>query len=73
VVRQVRRGRPPSQTPKVAGGKDEPEFLVSVHRWCHRYIHEHPDEARLRGFLVRTFEELAQSIVPVDGLPESIW
>ena len=33
------------------GGKDEPGNLVSVHRLCHSYIHEHPLEAKSRGFL----------------------
>lgn len=33
------------------GGKDVPENLRSVHRRCHRYIHEHPAEAKERGFL----------------------
>lgn len=34
------------------GGADTVANLVSVHRTCHRYIHEHPDEARQRGFLI---------------------
>lgn len=33
------------------GGKDHPDNLVAVHRVCHRYIHEHPAEAKTRGFL----------------------
>ena len=33
------------------GGKDEESNLVSVHRLCHSYIHEHPEEAKRRGFL----------------------
>ena len=33
------------------GGKDEVANLRSVHRTCHRYIHEHPLEAKERGFL----------------------
>ena len=33
------------------GGKDEVGNLRSVHRVCHRYIHEHPTEAKKRGFL----------------------
>jgi len=33
------------------GGKDEEGNLVSVHRLCHSYIHEHPEEAKRRGFL----------------------
>ncbi len=33
------------------GGKDEVANLKSVHRICHRYIHEHPTEAKARGFL----------------------
>ena len=34
------------------GGKDDLANLVSVHRTCHRQIHEHPEIARHRGFLV---------------------
>lgn len=34
------------------GGKDEVTNLVAVHRICHRQIHEHPEIARHRGFLV---------------------
>jgi 5-methylcytosine-specific restriction endonuclease McrA len=33
------------------GGPDKAWNLVSVHRVCHRYIHEHPTEAKQRGFL----------------------
>ena len=33
------------------GGKDEYDNLVSVHRVCHRYIHEHVAEAKAKGFL----------------------
>ncbi len=33
------------------GGKDEVTNLKSVHRICHRYLHEHPAEAKARGFL----------------------
>jgi 5-methylcytosine-specific restriction endonuclease McrA len=33
------------------GGPDAAWNLVSVHRICHRYIHEHPTEAKERGFL----------------------
>ncbi len=36
------------------GGKDDRSTLIPVHRTCHRYIHEHPVEARERGFLVGT-------------------
>ena len=36
------------------GGPDSLANLVSVHRVCHRYIHEHPEIARHRGFLVGT-------------------
>ena len=36
--------------PRSRGGRDELDNLVSVHRLCHRYIHEHPTEARERGF-----------------------
>lgn len=40
------------------GGKDEPRFLVSVHGVCHDYIHDHPAEAKRRGFLVSSADEL---------------
>ena len=40
------------------GGRDVAGHLVSVHRTCHRYIHEHIEEARERGFLVRSEDEL---------------
>ena len=40
------------------GGKDDERTLISVHRTCHHYIHEHPDEARKRGFIVRSEDEL---------------
>ena len=33
------------------GGKDEVGNLRAVHRVCHRYIHEHPTEAKRRGLL----------------------
>jgi RNA-directed DNA polymerase len=33
------------------GGKDEVDNLKAVHRRCHRYLHEHPAEAKARGFL----------------------
>ena len=33
------------------GGKDSIGNLVAVHRLCHSYIHEHPSEAKSRGFL----------------------
>lgn len=33
------------------GGKDEVANLKAVHRLCHRYIHEHPAEAKAREFL----------------------
>jgi len=33
------------------GGKDDWPNLRPVHRLCHRYIHEHPTEAKKRGFL----------------------
>lgn len=33
------------------GGKDTEPNLVSVHRLCHQQIHEHPAEAKQRGFL----------------------
>ena len=33
------------------GGPDKAWNLISVHRVCHQYIHEHPTEAKARGFL----------------------
>jgi 5-methylcytosine-specific restriction endonuclease McrA len=33
------------------GGKDVVNNLTSVHRVCHRFIHEHPTAAKARGFL----------------------
>jgi 5-methylcytosine-specific restriction endonuclease McrA len=33
------------------GGKDNWSNLIPVHRLCHSYIHEHPAEAKRRGFL----------------------
>lgn len=33
------------------GGKDEERNLVSLHRLCHQYVHDHPQEAKRRGFL----------------------
>lgn len=33
------------------GGKDQAANLVSVHRICHRFIHENISAARARGFL----------------------
>lgn len=37
--------------PRSQGGKDRAGDLVPVHRLCHSYIHEHPSEAKARGFL----------------------
>ena len=42
------------------GGRDIPEHMVSVHRLCHDFIHAHPAEARKRGFLVSTEDELTR-------------
>jgi 5-methylcytosine-specific restriction protein A len=33
------------------GGTDDQANLVSLHRLCHSYVHEHPAEAKARGFL----------------------
>jgi 5-methylcytosine-specific restriction endonuclease McrA len=46
--------------PRSAGGSDQGRFLVSVHRLCHRAIHENPTEARRRRFLVRSEGDLAE-------------
>ena len=41
------------------GGKDDLRTLVAVHRRCHDAIHTtHLTEARSRGFLVRSEDEL---------------
>jgi 5-methylcytosine-specific restriction endonuclease McrA len=37
--------------PSGRGGKDELGNLVSLHRQCHRHIHENPLEAKARGML----------------------
>ena len=42
------------------GGSDQGRFLVSVHRLCHSFIHDHPSEATRRGFLVQSEAELAK-------------
>jgi 5-methylcytosine-specific restriction endonuclease McrA len=33
------------------GGRDTLDNLVSLHRSCHRYVHEHPLEAKPMGLL----------------------
>ena len=38
--------------PRGRGGRDELGNLVSLHRQCHRAVHEHPIEAKRRGLLV---------------------
>lgn len=40
------------------GGSDQGRFLVSVHRLCHDEIHRNVAEAKRRGFLVSSVEEL---------------
>jgi hypothetical protein len=40
------------------GGRDVELHMVSVHRLCHSYIHDHPAEAAERGFLVTSEDEL---------------
>lgn len=42
------------------GGKDVAAHMVSVHVLCHGYIHDHPEEAFARGFLVHSADELAK-------------
>lgn len=42
------------------GGRDTMHHLVTVHRICHSYIHDHPAEARERGFLVSDEADLAR-------------
>lgn len=37
--------------PRGRGGKDTLANLVSLHRACHRYVHEHPREAKPKGVL----------------------
>ena len=45
------------------GGRDVPHHLVSVHRLCHDEIHREPEEARRRGFLVRSEDELTRPLL----------
>lgn len=33
------------------GGKDTVGNLMHVCAWCHRWVHEHPREARKRGWI----------------------
>lgn len=33
------------------GGKDTVGNLLHVCAWCHRWVHEHPREARKRGWI----------------------
>lgn len=43
------------------GGRDIPAHMVSVHRLCHDAIHTtHITEAKRRGFLVTSADELAR-------------
>lgn len=37
--------------PRGRGGKDTLDNLVSLHRLCHRYVHEHPRFSKPKGFL----------------------
>ena len=37
--------------PRGRGGKDTAENLVSLHRACHRQVHEHPIESKREGLL----------------------
>lgn len=37
--------------PRGRGGKDTLDNLVSLHRACHRAVHEHPAEAKRKGFI----------------------
>lgn len=37
--------------PRGRGGADRLENLVSLHRVCHRYVHEHPRFSKPKGFL----------------------
>lgn len=37
--------------PRGRGGTGTLANLVSLHRQCHRYVHEHPAEAKPKGFL----------------------
>lgn len=37
--------------PRGRGGLDSTANLVSLHRVCHRFVHEHPVEAKARGML----------------------
>ena len=37
--------------PRGRGGKDTLANLVSLHRLCHSYVHEHPTESKREGTL----------------------
>lgn len=37
--------------PRSQGGRDEARNLRPLHRRCHSYVHEHPTEAKARGYL----------------------
>ena len=37
--------------PRGRGGKDTLANLVSLHRLCHHYVHEHPTESKREGTL----------------------
>jgi 5-methylcytosine-specific restriction endonuclease McrA len=37
--------------PRGRGGADRLINLISLHRLCHSYIHEHPWESKRKGFL----------------------
>ena len=37
--------------PRGRGGRDALENLVGLHRQCHRFVHEHPRQAKPKGFL----------------------
>lgn len=43
-----------------SGGRDVAVHMVSVHVLCHSYIHDHPAEAKERGFLVSDEADLAK-------------
>ena len=46
---------------------DRPPFTVVIHDACHKYVHEHPNDAKELGLIVSSWADPGE--VPVNGLP----
>jgi 5-methylcytosine-specific restriction endonuclease McrA len=56
------------RVPVSAGGPDAASNLAALCRECHDWVHQHPSEARLGGWIVRRSEDIAvRAILPWDG------